>query len=112
MNNLIRPVLNNITKMYASVSKNETPEFLILRSNLLSYMAECIAVMEMDFPKPEKTFKKWETQVKWLAVQRRNPHFEILYSGHWIKVYKIESIYFLALSPLTWTSADNGNRFD
>ena len=112
MNTLIQPVLNNIDKMYTSVSKNETPEFLILRSNLLSYKAECFEVMEMGLPKPEKTFKKWQTQVKWLAVQRRSPHFEIVYSGHWIKVYKVEEKYYLALSPLTWTSADNGNRFD
>ena len=112
MNNWIRPVLNTINIMYVSVSKNDTPEFLMLRSNLLGYKADCIAVIDMGLPKPEKIFQKWETQAQWLAAYRNIPNFEIVYSGHWIKVYKIEDKYYLALSPLTWTSADSGNRFD
>lgn len=112
MNDKIQPVLKKLRQMYDPISTKTTDEFLTLRHNILTYIDNCLTLREMDLPKPKQTFKSRERQARFLADARLQPGFITVLDEKYIKVYSINNEYYLALSPLTWTSPDSSGRFD
>ena len=109
MNNIIQPDWDKIIDMFPY---RQSEEFDVLRKNLMIYFFEILNVMSKNYPTPKAVFKRKKSHSKWLQANRDDPSFTILYSGEWLKVYKLRNNYYLAQSPLTWTSADSKIRFD
>lgn len=112
MNDKIKPVYKTMQKLHNSAVKyGGMPASKV--HNIERFWLECYQVMLMYLPNPRRVFHEKQLLRNWRNLASKDPTFEEVFSGEWIKVYKFREEYFLALSDPTWVNAECFlDRFD